>query len=147
LQPVRPVPRGTRASGQAHRGVERGEELIGHAARPVTRDRTRPVAMGALWTVTGRCHCRVRSLPRARPIDASRARSAVQSACPVVAFDCWRAVTVGGSGDHDCFWEDTWTAQGDRTRCNTSGQFDRRVRSSRKTPSERVQRLFWWRGL
>jgi hypothetical protein len=48
LQPAHPVPRGTEASGRAPRGVEHGEELIGGAARPVTRDRTRPVAIGAL---------------------------------------------------------------------------------------------------
>jgi hypothetical protein len=45
---------------------------IGRAARPVTRDRTRPVAMGALWTATGRWHCHVRSLRGARPAGASR---------------------------------------------------------------------------
>jgi hypothetical protein len=44
----------TGASGQAPRGVERGKELIGRAARPVTRERMRLVVIGALWTVTGR---------------------------------------------------------------------------------------------
>jgi hypothetical protein len=33
-------------------------------------------------------------------------------------------------------------AQGDRTRCSASGQFDRRVRLSRNLPSEGVTALF-----
>jgi hypothetical protein len=64
---------------------------IGRAARSVARDRTRPVIERAYWTLTGRWHCRVRSLPGARPVDASRAhgtvrsvRSVVLAACPVV---------------------------------------------------------------
>jgi hypothetical protein len=48
LQLARPVPRGTRVSGRAPRGVECGEELIERAARPITRDRTRLVMMGDL---------------------------------------------------------------------------------------------------
>jgi hypothetical protein len=44
---------------------------IGRAARPVTRDRTRPVVERAYWTPTGCWQCRVRSLPRVRPVDAS----------------------------------------------------------------------------
>jgi hypothetical protein len=56
---------------------------IGGMARPVTRDRTRPVVEGAYWTPTGRWHCRVRSLPGVRPVVASRARGAVRSARPV----------------------------------------------------------------
>jgi hypothetical protein len=47
-QPVRPVSHGTRVSGWAPRGAERGEGLIGRTARPVTCDRTRPVTVGAL---------------------------------------------------------------------------------------------------
>jgi hypothetical protein len=56
---------------------------IGRSARPVTHDRTRPVVEGAYWTPTGRWHCRVRSLPGARPVVASRVRGAVRSARPV----------------------------------------------------------------
>jgi hypothetical protein len=62
LQPARSVPHGTGASGRAPRGAERGEELIGRAARPVTCDRTPPVMVEALWTPTGRRVQRVRSL-------------------------------------------------------------------------------------
>jgi hypothetical protein len=36
--------------------------MIGHAARPVTDDRTRPVVQGAYWTLIGRWHCGVRSV-------------------------------------------------------------------------------------
>jgi hypothetical protein len=68
----RPVPHGTGASGRAPREVQHGEELIGRAMRPVTRDRTCPVAMGALWTTTGRWYCLVRLLRGARPVNASR---------------------------------------------------------------------------
>jgi hypothetical protein len=90
----RPVPHGTGASGRAPREVQHGEELIGRAMRPVTRDRTCPVAMGALWTTTGRWYCLVRLLRGARPVNASRACGAVRSARPVIAFDRWRTVTV-----------------------------------------------------
>jgi hypothetical protein len=154
LQPARPVPHGTGASGRAPRGVERGEELIGRAARSVTRNQTRPVAMGALWTAIGRWHCRVRSLRGARPVGASRAQAlcdrrvwSFERHVRSIVFDRWRAVTVGGSSGRGCFWEDTWTAQGDRTRCSASGQFDQRVRSLRVVPSEGVQQLFSWRDL
>jgi hypothetical protein len=56
---------------------------IERAVRSVTRDRTRPVVEGAYWTPTGRWHCHVQSLPRARPVDASWARGTVRSACPI----------------------------------------------------------------
>jgi hypothetical protein len=59
------------------RTIERG-------TRPVTRDRTRPIVEGAYWTLTGRGHCRVRSLTGARPVVASRARGAVRWARSVV---------------------------------------------------------------
>jgi hypothetical protein len=58
---------------------------IGRGARPVTHDRTRPVVEGAYWTLTGRWHCRVRSLSGARPVVASRARVLCASARPVIA--------------------------------------------------------------
>jgi hypothetical protein len=72
----RHVRSGAQRELQNARSIRRG-------ARPVTIDRTRPVAMGPYWTLTGRWHCHVRSLPGACPIDASRARGAVRSACPV----------------------------------------------------------------
>jgi hypothetical protein len=45
--------------------------------------------------------------------------------------------------------------QGDQTRCSVSGQFDRRVRSSRKSPSEGTNgyillwgyKYLWWPAL
>jgi hypothetical protein len=80
---VRLVTRGTGASGRAPRIVARGVKLIEHAARPVTHDRTHPVVKRAYWTPNRRWHCRVRSLSRARSIDASQARGAVRSARPV----------------------------------------------------------------
>jgi hypothetical protein len=82
-RPARPVPHVTGGFDHASRGAERSGVLIGRAARPVTCDRTRPVVEGAYWTLTGRWHCRVRSLPGACPVVASRARDAVQSARPV----------------------------------------------------------------
>jgi hypothetical protein len=53
-RPARPVLLGTGASGQASRGAESAGVMIGHEARPVMYDRTRPVVMGAYWTLTGR---------------------------------------------------------------------------------------------
>jgi hypothetical protein len=73
----------TGASGQAPKSIARGVKLIGCAARLVTRDRMRPVVEGAYWTPTGCWHCRVRSLPGAHPVDASRAHGTVRSAHPV----------------------------------------------------------------
>jgi hypothetical protein len=73
----------TDTSGRAPRSVARGVKLIGRAARPVTRDQTRLVVEGVYWTPTGCWHCRIRSLPGVRPVDASRARGAVRSARPV----------------------------------------------------------------
>jgi hypothetical protein len=82
-RPARPVPHGTSASGQASRGAESSEVMIGHEARPVMYDQTCTVIEGAYWTQTGRWHCRVRSFARARPVVASRARGAERSARPV----------------------------------------------------------------
>jgi hypothetical protein len=70
-RPARPVPHGTGASGQTSRRAERSGVLIGRAARSVTCDRTRPVAVGAYWTPTGRQVQRVRSFARARPVTAT----------------------------------------------------------------------------
>jgi hypothetical protein len=63
------VPR-TGASGRAPRGAERGVELIGRAARPVTCDRTRLITRGALWTPIGRRVQRVQSNGEAGPVTA-----------------------------------------------------------------------------
>jgi hypothetical protein len=71
VRPARPVPHGTRASGQASRGVERSRVMIGRAVCPVTCDRTRPVTVGAYWTPTRRLVQRVRSNSRAHPVTAT----------------------------------------------------------------------------
>jgi hypothetical protein len=65
---ARPVLHGTGTSGQASRGAESAGAMIGQGARPVTCDRTRPVVMGAYWTLTGRQVRRVRSYSRACPV-------------------------------------------------------------------------------
>jgi hypothetical protein len=65
------------------RSIARGVELIGRAARLATRDRTRPVTMGAYWTPTRRWHCRVRSLRGARLVMSLRARVLCSPARPV----------------------------------------------------------------
>jgi hypothetical protein len=57
---------------------------IGRSARPVTHDRTRLVVEGAYWTLTGRWHCHVRSLPGACPVVTSWARGTVRSARSIV---------------------------------------------------------------
>jgi hypothetical protein len=41
-------------------------------ARPVSHDRTRPVASGGLLETTGRWHCGVRFIKRVRPVEDSR---------------------------------------------------------------------------
>jgi hypothetical protein len=82
-RPARPVTRGTSASGHASRRTESSRVMIGHGARLVMCDRTRPVVEGAYWTLIGRWHCRVRSLPGARPVIALRARGVARPACPV----------------------------------------------------------------
>jgi hypothetical protein len=70
-RPARLVSHGTGASGQASRRVESSGVLIGRAARPVTCDRTRSIAVGAYWTPTRRQVQRVRSIARARPVTAT----------------------------------------------------------------------------
>jgi hypothetical protein len=86
VRPARPVPHGTGAFGRAPRGAERGEELIGRAVCPVTCDWTRPVAVGALWTPTGRRVQRVRSYGEARPIMATTlSLTHAVTICPIVA--------------------------------------------------------------
>jgi hypothetical protein len=82
-RPARLVLHGTGASGQASRGAESSEVMIGREARLVMYDQTRPVVEGAYWTQTGRWHCRVRSFARAHPVVASQARGAERSARPV----------------------------------------------------------------
>jgi hypothetical protein len=72
-RPVRLVLHGTGASGQASRGAESAGVMIEREARPVMYDRTRLDVEGAYWTLTGRWHCRVRSLRGARPVMSLRA--------------------------------------------------------------------------
>jgi hypothetical protein len=56
--------------------------MIGREAHPVTHDQTRPITEGAYWTLSGREHCRVRSL---------------QGACPVMSLRAW-CCAIGASG-------------------------------------------------
>jgi hypothetical protein len=98
---VRPVLHGTSPSGQASRGAESSEVVIGRGAYPVTYDRTRPIVEGAYWTLTGRWHCRVRSSEGARPVIARGAfgrgsgASGHGSGVSGRWFDRWGSVTVG----------------------------------------------------
>jgi hypothetical protein len=124
---VRLVTHGTGASGRAPISVAHGIKLIGRAARPVTRDRTRPVVEGAYWTPTGRWHCRVWSLSGARPVDASQARCYALGASGRLgsasgrSFDRWNAVSTVEIG---------------RARLNLEGHVDGAGRSD---AIERVQ--------
>jgi hypothetical protein len=52
VRPPRPVDRGTGASGQTRGEATRRTGLIGRWARPVSRDRTRPVAKNPFWTLS-----------------------------------------------------------------------------------------------
>jgi hypothetical protein len=74
--------------------------LIGRAARPITADRMRPVIQGAYWTLTGRGHCRVRSLREARPDGVSLCATQVDQCVRLVA-ELVRPVTPGASGQYD----------------------------------------------
>jgi hypothetical protein len=80
--------------------------MIVRGARPVTRDRTRPIVEGAYWTLTRCGHCRVRSLTGARPVVTSQARGVVQSARLVVDWSASghsgpaRPVVMRGASGH-----------------------------------------------
>jgi hypothetical protein len=85
VRPAHPRVPGTGASGRAPRGAERGVELIGRVARPVTCDRTHPIARGALWTPIGRQVQRVRSNGEAGPVTATGlSLTRTVTICPVV---------------------------------------------------------------
>jgi hypothetical protein len=73
--------------------------MIGRAARPVTCDQTRPVVMGAYWTLTGRQVGRVRSYARVRLVIAT-VTSDVHCSC-LSCSERTRPVTLtGASGQH-----------------------------------------------
>jgi hypothetical protein len=96
---VRPVHHGTGASGQAPRGAVFDVETIGRVARPVTCDRTRPVTVGDLWTLTGRRVQRVRSNTEVRPVMATATSEAHCSR--LSCSDQTHIVTLtGASGQH-----------------------------------------------
>jgi hypothetical protein len=99
--PARPVPRGTSASGRTPFGTVLDVELIGHVARPVTCDRTRPVAVGALWTPTGRRVQRVRSNAEARPVTTTAPSDA--HCCCLSCSDRTHLVTLTGASGHHIF--------------------------------------------
>jgi hypothetical protein len=96
LQPAR---HGTGASGQAPKGAERGEERIGRAARPVTGDRTRPIARGALWTPIGHWVQCVRSYGEAGPVTAT-ALSDSHCYCLSCSYRTCPITLTGASGHH-----------------------------------------------
>jgi hypothetical protein len=100
-QPARPVPHGTGASGRSPRGAERGEGLIRPVACPVACDRTCSVAVGALWTPTGRHVQRVRSNGGARPVTATTLSNA-RCYC-LSCSDRTRPVTLTGKSGHHVF--------------------------------------------
>jgi hypothetical protein len=83
-------------------GTQRAELVVeptGLAARPVTCDRTRPVAVGAYWTPTGRQVQRVRSNARARLVTATVTSDAHCSR--LSCSDRTRPVTLtGASGQY-----------------------------------------------
>jgi hypothetical protein len=100
-RPARLVPRGTSAFGRTPFGIVLDVELIGHVARPVTCDRTRPVTVGALWTPTGRRVQRVRSNAGARPVTATAPSNA--QCCCLSCSDQTRPVTLTGASGHHVF--------------------------------------------
>jgi hypothetical protein len=97
-RPARPVLHRTGASGQVSRGAERSGVMIGRGAHPVMYDRTRPVMMGAYWTLTGRHVRRVRSYARARPVIAT-VTSDAHCSC-LSCSDRTRPVTLTGASGH-----------------------------------------------
>jgi hypothetical protein len=83
----------------AVRGAQLVIELTGHVTHPVTCDRTRPVAVGALWTLTGHRVQRVRSNAEARPVMAT-VTSDTHCSC-LSCSDQTRPITLtGASGQH-----------------------------------------------
>jgi hypothetical protein len=100
-QPARSVPQGTGASGQAPRGAVLDVEPIGCATCPVTCDRTRPVTVGALWTLTGRRVQRVRSNAGARPVTTMDPSDVH---CFLLSYSDWtHLVTLTGASGHYIF--------------------------------------------
>jgi hypothetical protein len=117
-------------------------------ARPVTIDRTCPVACGCLLETIGRWHCGVRFVKRVRSVEVSRARAVrdlrVRSVEQRVRSldDYWGAELTVEILRLSFEEEDTWTATGDRSQCSASGHIDRHVRSLRKSPNKGVTALF-----
>jgi hypothetical protein len=101
VRPARPRVLGTRVSGQAPIGAEHGVELIGHATRPITCDRTRPIAREALWTPIGHEVQRVRSYGEVGPVKATTLSN---SCCYCLSYsDRMRPVTLTGASGHHVF--------------------------------------------
>jgi hypothetical protein len=99
--PVRLVPRGTITSGRTPISIVNDEELIGHAARLVTCDGTRPIAMGALWTPIGRRVQHVRSFGEVHPVTAMFLSTT--HCCCLSCSDRTRPVTLTGASGHHVF--------------------------------------------
>jgi hypothetical protein len=70
-------------------------------ARPITSDRTRPIARGALWTPIGRRVLRVRSIGEARPVTTT---ALSDSHCYCLSYSDWtRPVTLISASGHHVF--------------------------------------------
>jgi hypothetical protein len=100
--PTRPVPCRSGASGHTPNGQRVSQCRLHAGARPVTCDRTRPIARGALWTPIRRRVQRVRSNGVARPVMATALSDA--HCCYLSCSDQMRPVTLTGvSGHHDFY--------------------------------------------
>jgi hypothetical protein len=99
--PARPVPRGTGASDRTPIGTVLDVELIRRTVRPVTCDRTRPVAVGALWIPTARRVQRVRSNGEVHLVTATTL-SDIHCYC-LSCSDRTRPVTLTGASGHHVF--------------------------------------------
>jgi hypothetical protein len=73
--PACPVGHRTGASGQALEKLQSTRGRSDAVARQVTIDRTRQVTSGCLLEMTGRWHCGVLCIKRARQVVVSRARA------------------------------------------------------------------------
>jgi hypothetical protein len=100
-RPACPVPHGTGASGRTPIGTVLDVELIGHAACPVTCDRTHPIVLGALRTPIEHRVQSVRSSSEARPVTATSLSNA--HCCCLSCSDRTRLVTLTSASGHHVF--------------------------------------------
>jgi hypothetical protein len=98
--PARPVPCGPGASGHAPSGQRVSQCRSDAVTRPVTCDRTRPIARGAIWTPIGRRVQRIRSNGVARPVTKT-ALSDAHYCCLSCSDRTYPVTLTGASGYHD----------------------------------------------